>query len=98
MHYFFIGKMMAKKGGKNNIRFVIAQINRLVICSNELCAWRRQLAAGYADAVFIIIYACQPNDNLVFMAPVINGQQVISAPAANFTNFNFLPALYNLFE
>ena len=82
---FLLGKMMTKKRRKNNIGFMMAQVCLFVICSNKLRVSGRQPVAGNADAIIVVINAGKLYGDLIFNAPVVNGQQVIATTTANFT-------------
>ena len=83
---FFIGKMMTKKGGENNIRLYRAKVNQFIIRGKQLLYSSRQTFTRYPYAIRVIVYACQLYGDIIFLAPAVNGQQVIAAAAANFTN------------
>lgn len=93
---FFIAEMMTEKRRKNDIGYLAAKINLFIICRKELRARKRQAFAGNADTVRIVIYTRQLHADIVFPAPAVNGQQVIAAPAANFTYRHRFPVLQQL--
>ncbi len=95
---FLIVEMMTKQGREDDIWLLVAKINRLIVCGKELCTGKRQTPAGDAYTRGVVVYANQLYRNIFFLTPVVNGQQVISAPTTNFAYSNGFSVLQQLPE
>jgi len=83
---FFISKVVAKQRRKNNIWFLIIKLYNCIIAANPLTRQHRILLLSKRDALGIDVNTNKGGFYLLLLAKFVEGEQVITATASNFTN------------